>query len=70
MESVLSSMDVVRCCFEKNCSKDLLISLTVCWKGTLAQGSLVSVFVPVGLFLGSHRFDVDLVWGSSSSVKH
>ena len=32
VESVSSSRDVVRCCFEYNCTKDLLISLTVCWK--------------------------------------
>ena len=51
MESVSSSRDVVRCYFEYNCTKDLIINLAVCWKGKLAQGgfNLVSVFVPVGL---------------------
>ena len=32
VESVSSSRDVVRCCFEKNRTKYLLISLSVCWK--------------------------------------
>ena len=52
IESVPSSRGVVRCCFEYNYAKDLLISLAVCWKGTLVQGGLhlLSVSVPVGLF--------------------
>ena len=51
VESVPSSRDMLRCCFEKNCTRDLLISLPVCWKGTLAQDGLhlLSVSVPVGL---------------------
>ena len=50
--------------------EDLPISLAVCWKRTLAQGShyFLSVSIPVGLFLGSHRFDVGLGWRASSSV--
>ena len=51
MESVPSSRDVVRCCFELNCTKDLLISLAVGWNGTRASGGLhhLTVSLPVGL---------------------
>ena len=34
-----------------NCMKDLLISLAVCWKGTVAQGGLHFLSLSVPVFL-------------------
>ena len=43
-------------CFEYICTEDLLISLAVCWKGTLAEGGLH--FLSVSVLVSLLRVDI------------